>query len=78
MKIETQGAGLSILINPKVNVNIERLKILAKKEKIKIYFAKNVCGGDWDAIRMGFGVFNEDEIEPALEVFSSIWYKSIE
>ena len=78
MKIETQGAGLSILINPTVNINKEKLKELANKEKIKIYFAKNVCGGDWDAIRMGFGVFNEDEIEPALEMFSNIWYKSIE
>ncbi len=78
MKIETQGAGLSILINPMVDINIEKFKDLAKKERIKIYFAKNVCGGDWDAVRMGFGVFNEKEIEPALEIFSSIWYKSIE
>lgn len=76
MKIETQGAGLSILINPTVDINIEKLKSLAKKESIKIYFAKNACGGDWDAIRMGFGVFNENEIESALEIFSSIWHKS--
>ncbi len=76
MKIETQGAGLSILINPNVNIDFEKLKGLAEKEKIKIYFAKNVCGGDWDAIRLGFGVFSENEIESALEIFSRIWYQS--
>lgn len=26
MKIEAEGAGLSILINPTVNINIEKLK----------------------------------------------------
>jgi len=78
MKIETQGAGLSILINPTININIEKLKDLAKKERIKIYFAKSVCGGDWDAIRMGFGLSNETEIESAIDIFSSIWYQSKE
>lgn len=77
MKIETQGAGLSILINPIVDIDLEKLKELAKKERIKIYFAKDVCGGDWDAIRMGFGGFKEDEIEDAVTSFSIIWNKSL-
>lgn len=77
VKIETQGGGLSILINPIVPFDIEKLKLLACQKQIKIYFAKNVCGGDWDAIRMGFGVFDEEEIEDAIEAFSKIWHKSI-
>lgn len=77
MKIEVQGSGLSILINPTINLNIEKLKKLAIEKRIKIYFADKVCGGDWNAIRMGFGVFNENEIENAVEIFSSIWYEAI-
>ena len=77
MKIESQGAGLSILINPYINIDIKKLKYLAKKERIKIYFVKKVSGGDWDALRMGFGLFNDEEIELAVEMFSRIWHKSI-
>lgn len=77
IKIETQGAGLAILINPIVKININKLKELAIKEKIKIYFAKDVSGGDWDAIRMGFGGFKDNEIKKAVEIFSKIWHQSI-
>lgn len=76
MKIETQGAGLSIVINPTVNMDFGKLKELAKKERIKIYFAKDVSGGDWDAIRMGFGGLKEEEIENAVNLFSKIWFQS--
>jgi len=76
MKIEAQGAGLSILINPNVHINKDKLKDLAKKEKIKIYFSQNLCGGDWDAICMGFAVFTEEEMEVAVEIFSRIWHQS--
>ena len=78
VKIEAQGAGLAILINPNVAMNLSKLKTLAKKQRIKLYFAKDVCGGDWDAIRMGFAVFNEEELEPALEMFSRIWHEARE
>ena len=78
VKIEAQGAGLAILINPNVAMNLSKLKTLAKKQRIKLYFAKDVCGGDWDAIRMGFAVFKEEELEPALEMFSRIWHEARE
>lgn len=77
MQIETQGAGLAILINPTVDIDLEKLKKLAIEQRIKIYFAKDVSGGTWDAIRMGFGGFEENEIEKAVELFSKIWYQSI-
>ena len=77
MKIESQGGGLAILINPTKAFDFERLKSLANQEKIKIYFAKYNCGGDWDAIRMGFGGFQENEIKEAVKVFAKIWFKSL-
>jgi len=77
MKIEAQGGGLAILINPTVDIDLKKLKEFAKKERIKIYFAKNVCGGDWDAIRMGFGGFKEEDIEKAIELFAGIWHQSL-
>ncbi len=77
MKIESQGAGLAILINPRVDFDWEKLKIEAKKQKMKIYFAKAKSGGEWEAIRMGFGGFEEDEIKKAIEVFSQVWYSCL-
>ena len=77
VKIESFGGGLSIVINPKVPMDIEKLKSLAIKEKIKLYFAKDVSGGDWDAIRMGFGGFRQNEIKDAINAFSKIWFASL-
>ncbi len=77
VKIENFGGGLSIVINPKVPMDIEKLKSLAIKEKIKLYFAKDVSGGDWDAIRMGFGGFKQNEIKDAINAFSKIWFASL-
>lgn len=77
MEIVVQGGGLSILIKPTVPFDLDKLKNLAQKEKIKLYFTKEYSGGNWWAIRMGFGGFKEDEIEKAVEAFSKIWNKSI-
>ncbi len=77
MKIESQGAGLAILINPRVDFDWEKLKVEARKQKMKIYFAKDKSGGEWEAIRMGFGGFEEHEIEKAIEVFSQVWYSCL-
>ena len=77
LKIETQGVGLAILINPSVAFDIEKLKTLAESSKIKIYFAKNNSGGNWDAIRMGFGGLTFNKIPEAIDMFSNIWHKCI-
>ena len=77
MKIVSQGGGLAILINPTVAFDLNKLKILAEKANIKLYFAKERSGGDFEAIRMGFGGFSEDEIIEAVEAFVNIWNKSI-
>ncbi len=75
--IEAQGAGLAILINPRVEFDWEKFKKLSDEKNIKLYFAKERSGGDFEAIRMGFGGFLLEEITPAVKAFSEIWYMSI-
>ena len=77
MKIEAQGAGLAILINPTVSFDWEKLKALAEQKSIKLYFAKGVSWGSWDALRLGFGGFSEKELEEAIKILSNIWRDSI-
>ena len=77
MKIVAEGGGLSILIYPNVAFDLELLKKEASKEKIKLYFAKERSGGDFEAIRMGFGGFMLSEFEDAIEAFSIIWMRSV-
>lgn len=78
VRIESQGAGLAININPTGKMNYEKLKNLAEQEKIKLYFVQEECEGDWSAIRMGFGGMCEQEIKEAMEVFCQIWYDALD
>jgi len=77
MKIEAYGAGLAILINPIVPFDWKKLDDLSKKEKINLYYAKQRSGDKWEALMMGFGGFEENKIEQAINAFSKIWFKSI-
>lgn len=77
MKIEAQGAGLAILINPKYDFDWDKLKYLAEENSIKLYFAKDVSGGSWNAIRLGFGGFSENELEIVIKIFSDIWFQCL-
>lgn len=77
MKIQTQGGGLAILINPTVSLDWKRLEDLAIKEKIKLHYAKQRCGDKWQAMMMGFGGFKEKDIKLAIDIFSKIWFKSL-
>jgi len=77
-KIVAEGAGLSILIVPtNPNFDWERLKRVSEECGIAIYLAKERSGGDFEAVRMGFGGFRLDEIDKAVESFSKIWNESI-
>ncbi len=72
--IVAQGAGLAILIVPSApQFNWERLKTLAEKNNIALYLAKERSGGEFEAARMGFGGFNLEEIDEAVDAFSAIW-----
>jgi GntR family transcriptional regulator/MocR family aminotransferase len=78
-KIVSEGAGLAILIVPtNPNFDWERLKTLAKKNKIAIYLAKERSGGEFEAVRMGFGGFRLDEINEAVETFGVVWMEVLE
>ena len=77
IKIDSQGGGLAILINPIVNFNWDLLKQLAIVNKLKLHFAKKFSGDNWEAIQMGFGGLKESEIENAIKIFSTIWRKCI-
>lgn len=77
MHILSQGGGLAILIHPSVAFDWERFKTLSEREQIKVYLAKERSGGEFEAIRMGFGGFAEDEIVEAVEAFSVVWYQCI-
>jgi GntR family transcriptional regulator/MocR family aminotransferase len=76
--IVSEGAGLAILIIPtKEDFDWKRCKKLAEENDIGIYLAKERSGGEFEAVRMGFGGFKIEEIEGAVEVFSEVWNQSI-
>lgn len=77
MEIVGQGRGLAILINPTVSFDWNKFKTLAEEAKIKLYFAKERSDGDFEAIKMGFGGFSEDELIEAVEAFVEVWKKSL-
>lgn len=77
VKIVNQGGGLAIHISPKVSFDWDKLEKLAIKNEIKLHYAKERAGGEWQALMMGFGGFKEEEIEEAVSAFSKIWHECI-
>ncbi len=77
MKIVSHGGGLSIQIQPTKPLDFDKLKIKAKENKIKIYFAKERCGGSYQAVMMGFGGIEEKNLEKAVIAFSKIWFEAM-
>jgi len=76
-EIVAEGAGLSILINPTVAFNWEKFKTLSEQQSLKIYLTKERSGGNFDALRMGFGGFTHEQLAEAMEVFAKVWFQSI-
>ena len=77
MQIVSQGGGLAILIQPTVAFDWDRLKVLAEENNIKIYLAKERSGGEFEAVRMGFGGLSEKDIVLGVDVFSRAWLGAI-
>ena len=72
--IVAQGAGLAILIVPtSPHFDWENLKKLTQENSIAIYLAKERSGGEFEAVRMGFGGFRLEKIEEAIETFNICW-----
>lgn len=71
--IVSEGGGLSINIRPTIDIDYDLLHQYAEEAEIKLYAAKENSGGEWDALRMGFGGFEMEEIEPAVKAFAEIF-----
>ncbi len=77
MHIATEGGGLAILIQPTRPFDWNRLKRLSQEAGLKIYLAKERSGGDFEAVRMGFGGLSEEEILEGVEAFGAVWFASL-
>ena len=77
MTIESQGGGLSILINPRVPFDWNILEKESEKNDIQLYYAKQRSGDKWQALMMGFGGLKENEIIEGIDIFSEVWFKCI-
>ncbi len=73
MEIVSEGGGLCINIRPKEAINKELLREKAKEAGIKLYFTDDCSLTQWNALRMGFGGFETEEIEPAVAAFTKVW-----
>lgn len=71
--IVAEGGGLAILIQPTVEIHLDLLQHQCIDAKIRIYNTKATTDGAYEAIRMGFGGFCEEEIEPAVKAFAKVW-----
>ena len=77
-KIIAEGAGLSLLIVPAHSCfDWQKLKSLAEQNSIAIYLAKERSGTEFEALRMGFGGFQLEEIDEAVKLFSTLWRQAI-
>ena len=57
-----------------INIDLEKLEKLSMDNGIKIYFKEYFEAQK--VLDLGFGGFEEDEIEEAIKLFSQIWYKT--
>ncbi len=74
IEILREGSGLNLLIKPLVNMDLDKLDELCKQKGIKIYFKEFF---DLErVIALGFGGFEESEINDAIKKFSEVWLKS--
>ena len=76
-EILSEGGGLAILIMPTVPFDWDMFMSLAEENSIKLYLAKERSGGNFEALRMGFGGFSKELLEEAVEAFATIWKRSL-
>ena len=76
-EILSSGAGLTILIYPTKPFNWDKFFKLLEQKQIKIYLASMCNLGGFEAIRLGFGSFDLDNIPKAISEFSATFRESI-
>lgn len=75
--IEGYGAGLSIVINPKLSFDMKKFQTLLLEEKLKVTFVHKNADCDFEAIRLGFGGFLLEKIPQAVAVFAGVWMRCL-
>lgn len=78
IEIISEGGGLSIIMRPTITINLQKLKANALQEGVKIYLGSDYYGDAWEAIKMGFGGLQEEEIEDAIVLLKKIWLRTLE
>ena len=76
-KLLSKGAGLAILIYPTKAFDWQKFHKLLREERVKVYLASMCNLGGFEAIRLGFGSFDLEEIPKAVKKFSTIFKSSI-
>jgi GntR family transcriptional regulator / MocR family aminotransferase len=74
VKILREGSGLSFLIKPLINIDLAQLEEIAEKRGVKIYFKEYF--EIKKVLALGFGAFEENEIENAIKTFYEIWQEA--
>jgi len=75
IEIVSEGGGLSINIRPTVPIDLNLLRQRANEAGIKLYFTNDCSLIGWEAIRMGFGGVELEEIEPAVRAFAEVFLR---
>ena len=75
MKIIKEGGGLNILMRPSIDIDLQCLREEAKKVSIKLYLASDFYGDAYEAIRMGFGGLELDEIYDSIVLLKKVFEK---
>ena len=73
MTIIKEGGGLNILMRPTCEINVKNFRDKAKKEGIKLYLASDFYGDEYEAIRMGFGGLELNEIRDSIIALKKVW-----
>lgn len=70
IEILSEGGGLCINIRPTAAMDLDHLRQKAEQVGIKLYYTHDCSLIRWEALRMGFGGFEMEEIEPAVKAFA--------
>ncbi len=72
-EILAKDGGLSIIITPSKPFDWQKLKRLCKDQKLKIYLMQERSGSKQEALRVGFGGLNLNDIPKAIEAIGRVW-----
>jgi len=77
IEIISDGGGLAIMVRPTIRIDLQKLRVNALKEGIKLYLGSDEYGEAWEALRMGFGGLQETEIIDAVKLLRNIWLQTL-